>query len=167
VIEPYDIEIAEQPVAATDFSGMAYVQRRVATPLMSHEGCFSLQDIEVLIALKAVRIIGINSERPGGVTNALEAIKYATDRSLGVVIHNQALGIADAMMIHLASARYRSLGHAIELFGNVMYEDDLITKPLNFDAGTVRVPNGPGWGVELDEVALEKYATGPTVVMKL
>jgi len=166
-IEPYDIELAEQPVAATDFPGMAYVQRRVNTPLMSHEGCFSLQDIETLIALKAVRIIGINSERPGGVTNGLEAIKYATTRSLGVVIHNQALGIADAMMIHLAAAHYLSLGHAIELFGNVMYEDDLIITPLDFNAGKVRVPQGQGWGVELDEVALERYATGPTIVMKL
>ena len=165
-IEPYDIEIAEQPVAATDFSGMAYVQRRVKTPLMSHEGCFSLQDIETLIALKAVRIIGINSERPGGVTNALEAIKYATARSLGVVIHNQTLGIADSMMIHLAAAHYPSLGHSIELFGNVMYEDDLIITPLDFEAGMVRVPHGPGWGVELDEVALERYATGPTIVIK-
>ncbi|TFH48716.1 MAG: hypothetical protein E4G89_05860 [Methanothrix sp.] len=166
-IEPYDIELAEQPVAATDFLGMAYVQRRVNTPLMSHEGCFSLQDIETLIALKAVRIIGINSERPGGVTNALEAIKYAIGRRLGVVIHNQTLGIADAMMIHLAAAHYPSLGHSIELFGNVMYEDYLIVTPLDFDAGTVRVPRGPGWGVELDEVALERYATGPTIVIKL
>jgi muconate cycloisomerase len=166
-IEPYDIELAEQPVAATDFPGMTYVQRRVNTPLMSHEGCFSLQDIETLIALKAVRIIGINSERPGGVTNALEAIKYAAAHRMGVVIHNQTLGIADAMMIHLAAAYYPSLGHAIELFGNVMYEDDLIITPLDFNAGTVRVPHGPGWGVELDEVALERYATGPAVVIKL
>ena len=29
------------------------------------------------------------------------------------------------------------------------------------------VPAGPGWGVELDENALEKYATGPTVKMEI
>jgi muconate cycloisomerase len=166
-IEPFDIELAEQPVSATDFSGMAYVQRRVNTPLMSHEGCFSLQDIKTLMTLKAVRIIGINSERPGGVTNALEAIKYATRRRTGIVIHNQTLGIADSMMIHLAAAHYSFLGHAPELFGNVMYEDDLIIAPLDFNAGRVSVPLGPGWGVELDEAALERYATGPTVVIKL
>ncbi|RPJ61485.1 MAG: hypothetical protein EHM12_05260 [Dehalococcoidia bacterium] len=166
-IEPYDIELAEQPVASIDFMGMAYVQQRVNVPLMSHEGCFSLQDIDTLIALKAVRIIGINSERPGGVTNALEAISNATSHGLGVVIHNQTLGIADAMMIHLAAANHSSLGHDIELFGNIMYEDDLIIKPLNFNGGRVNVPAGPGWGVELDNNALERYATGPTVVIKL
>jgi muconate cycloisomerase len=162
-IEPYAIKIAEQPVAATDFEGMAYVQQRVNVPLMSHEGCFSLQDIRTLLALKAVRIIGMNSERPGGVTNALDAISLAKERGLGVVIHNQTLGIADSMMIHLASAHYRSLGHAIELFGHVMYADDLITSHIDFNNGQVRVPAGPGWGVELDEPALDKYATGPTV----
>jgi len=166
-IEPYAIEIAEQPVASTDFQGMAYVQQRVNVPLMSHEGCFSLQDIDTLIALKAVSVIGINSERPGGVTNALEAISNATSHGLGVVIHNQTLGIADAMMIHVAAANYSALGHDIELFGNIMYEDDLITKPLDFNGGKVNVPDGPGWGVELDNNALEKYATGPTVKIKL
>ena len=166
-IEPYDIELAEQPVAATDFAGMAYVQQRVNTPLMSHEGCFSLQDIRTLLELKAIRIIGMNSERPGGVTNALEAIDIAKENGLGVVIHNQTLGIADAMMIHLASARYSALGHAIELFGNIMYEDDLITAPIAFNNGQVRVPDGAGWGVQLDTAAVDKYATGPTVTIKL
>jgi muconate cycloisomerase len=166
-IEPYAIELAEQPVASTDFMGMAYVQQRVNVPLMSHEGCFSLQDIDTLIVLKAVRVIGINSERPGGVTNALEAISKASSHGLGVVIHNQTLGIADAMMIHMAAANYSALEHNIELFGNIMYEDDLIIKPLDFNGGKVNVPTGPGWGVELDDNALEKYATGPTVIIKL
>jgi L-alanine-DL-glutamate epimerase-like enolase superfamily enzyme len=166
-IEPYGIELAEQPVAATDFLGMAYVQQRVDTPLMSHEGCFSLQDIETLTALGAVRIIGINSERPGGVTNALDAIDFADRHGMGVIIHNQTLGIADAMMIHLAAARYHSLSHAVELFGHVMYEDDLILEPHGFNGGQVNVPGLPGWGVRLDEAALEKYATGPTVLIRL
>jgi len=166
-IEPYGIEFAEQPVSASDFSGMAYVQKRVKTPLMSHEGCFSLQDIRTLTAMKAVRVIGINSERPGGVTNALQAIGFAAAHKMGVVIHNQTLGIADAVQIHLASARYSALGHAPEFFGSVMYEDDLITQPLHFHHGRVDVPKGPGWGVELDAAALEKYATGPTVVINL
>jgi L-alanine-DL-glutamate epimerase-like enolase superfamily enzyme len=97
----------------------------------------------------------------------MDAIDFAARNGLGVVIHNQTLGIADAMMVHLAAARYRSLGHAIELFGNVMYEDDLITRPLDFDEGKVRVPDGPGWAVQLDQAALERYATAPTLVLKL
>jgi muconate cycloisomerase len=163
-IEKFNIDLAEQPVQADNFLGMAYVQKRVDTPLMAHESFFSLQDLSTLVELQAIGILGVNSERPGGVTNALKAIAYAEQRGMQTIIHNQPLGIASAMHIHLAAAKYYSLGgNAIELFGHVMWEDDLIRSPLNYDKGLAKVPSGPGWGVELDEKALEKYATGPTV----
>lgn len=165
-IEPFGIDSAEQPVRATDYLSMAYVQKRVATPLMAHESCFSMQDIVTLAELGAIGVVGINSERPGGVTNALRAISFAEQRGMGIVIHNQPLGVASAMHIHLAAAKYYSLGHAIELFGHVMLEDDLIKEPIDYSGGYATVPDGPGWGVEADEDALLKYATGPTVVLE-
>ncbi|MBW1985513.1 MAG: mandelate racemase/muconate lactonizing enzyme family protein [Deltaproteobacteria bacterium] len=164
-IEPYHIDFAEQPVAADNYPGMAYVQKSVDTPIMSHEGCFSLQDITTLVNLGGIGIIGLNSERPGGVTGMLRAISYAETQGMGAVLHNQPLGIASAMHIHVAAARHYSLGHATELFGQVMMEDDLIVKPINYDNGTAKVPEGPGWGVELDEGALNKYAVSSAVII--
>jgi muconate cycloisomerase len=165
-IEPYGIDFAEQPVRAGDTLGMARVQASVDTPLVAHEGCFSLQDIVTLIELRAIGVVGLNSERPGGVTNALRALAYAEQRGLGAVLHNQPLGIASAMHIHLAAAKHHSLGHPTELFGHVMFEDDLIREGIDYSGGTAAVPSGPGYGVELDEDALRKYATGSTVVLE-
>ena len=165
-IEPFGIDLAEQPVRVTDYLGMAYVQKHVDTPLMCHEGCFSLKDIVTLIELGAIGVVGVNAARPGGVTNALRAIAYAEMRGLGAVIHDQPLGIISAMQIHLAAVKHHSLGHDTELFGYIMLEDDLITKDIDYSGGTAKVPKGPGWGVDLDEAALEKYATGPTVKVK-
>jgi muconate cycloisomerase len=165
-IEPFGIDFAEQPVAASSYTGMAYVQARVDTPVMAHEGCFSLQDISTLVKMGGINMIGLNSERPGGVTNMLRAISYAEMEGMGAVLHNQPLGIASAMHIHVAAARHNSLGHATELFGQVMLEDDLIISPIDYENGTATVPDGPGWGVQLDETALEKYATGETVVIE-
>ena len=165
-IEPFGIDFAEQPVKADDYIGMAYVQQRVNTPLMAHEGFFNLRDFITLVELNAVGVLGINSERPGGVTNALEAIVYADKRGISTVIHNQPLGIASAMHIHMAAAKYNSLGYATELFGHVMLEDDLIVKPLDYSKGVAKVPDGPGWGVILDEKALQKYSTNPTIAIE-
>ena len=165
-IEPYRIDAIEQPVRSNDYAGMAYVQKRVRVPLFSHEGQFSLQDIISLIKMGGIEILGINGERPGGVTNAIKAIDLAENLGLSVIIHNQPLGINSAMTIHLAAAKYHSLGHAIELFGHEMIEDDLIKTPLNYEGGTAKVPEGPGYGVELDEDALAKYSTGDTVIIK-
>lgn len=162
-IEKFGIDLAEQPVRAADYLGLAYVQKRVAVPLMCHEGCFSLKDVTTLVELGAVGVIGINAARPGGVTNALRAMAYAELRGLGVVLHDQPLGIASAMTIHLAAARLPWLGHDTELFGHVMLEDDLILQEIDYQGGKARLPRGPGWGVELDEAALEKYAVGKTL----
>ncbi len=165
-IEPYAIDFAETPVRATDYLGMARVQSQVSTPLMAHEGCFSLQDIVTLSELGAIGVVGINSERPGGVTDALRAISYAELRGMSVCLHNQTLGIASAMQMHIAAARFHSLGHAVELFGHVMFEDDLIVEAIDYEGGFASLPAGPGWGVELDQEALDHYATAPPVVLE-
>jgi muconate cycloisomerase len=166
-IEPFRVDVAEQPVRSADFLGMAWVQKQVDTPLMAHESCFSLTDIAVLIELQAIGVVGINSERPGGVTNALRAVSYAQQRGLSCLLHNQPLGIASAMHLHLACARRAGFTHATELFGFAMLEDDLIAEPISYENGSARPPAGPGWGVELDREALAKYAAGPTVKLEL
>ncbi|MBD3341388.1 MAG: hypothetical protein GF353_19940, partial [Candidatus Lokiarchaeota archaeon] len=84
----------------------------------------------------------------------------------GVVLHNQPLGIASAMHIHFHAARYFDIDHATELFGQEMMEDDLIVDPIDYSNGTAKVPKGPGWGIQLDEDALEKYKTSPTIVIE-
>ncbi|NVM17122.1 MAG: mandelate racemase/muconate lactonizing enzyme family protein [Candidatus Lokiarchaeota archaeon] len=165
-LEPYGIDFAEQPVKSDDYLGMAYVQKKVDTPLMAHEGFFSLRDFITLVELNAVRVLGINSERPGGVTKALRAIEYAKMRGLGVVIHNQPLGIASAMHIHLHTAKYDSIDYATELFGQEMLKDDLITNPIDYSKGLASVPKGPGWGVKLDSAALNRFATAETIVIE-
>lgn len=165
-IEPYHIDVAEQPVRATDYIGLAEVQKHVKIPIMTHEGSFSLNDIYTLTELGAIKVVGINSERPGGVSQALKAIDFAQSRKMGIVLHNQPLGIASAMQIHLATAYYDILGYEIELFGHYMLEDDLILNTLEYVNGTVKVPEGPGWGIQLDEMALQKYKTNPTIIIE-
>ena len=82
------------------------------------------------------------------------------------MLHNQPLGIASAAQVHIGAARASLLGHAMELFGHVMLEDDLIEEPLDYAGGRVRVPEGPGLGVTLDRAALDRYATAPPVVLE-
>lgn len=165
-IEPFNIDFAEQPVRTGDYLGMAYVQKKVDTPLMNHEGFFSLRDFITLVELGAVRVLGIQSDRPAGVSKALKAINFARCSGLEVMIHKEPLGIASAMLIHLHAGQYYSIDHSTELFGQEMMEDDLIVKPIDYSGGMAKVPMEAGWGIELDENALEKYATGPTITIK-
>ncbi len=165
-IEPYNIDFAEQPVDKDNYLVMQYVQKHVHTPLMSHEGCFSLNDYSTLAQMDAVRVFGINTERPGGITKALTAIDYASMRGLGIVLHSQPLGISSAIHTHLTAARYDQIDNDTELFGYIMIEDDLIVEPLNYHDGRVDIPRGSGWGVDIDEDALKKYTIGKNITIK-
>ncbi|MBN2157006.1 MAG: mandelate racemase/muconate lactonizing enzyme family protein [Candidatus Lokiarchaeota archaeon] len=164
-IEPFEIDFAEQPVDKDNYLAMQYVQKHIQTPLMSHEGCFSVNEYTMLAEMNAVRVFGINTERPGGITKGLKVMDYAAMRGLGIVLHSQPLGISSAIHTHLTAARYHQIDYATELFGYIMIEDDLIEEPLNYHDGRVDIPHGPGWGIMLDEKSLRKYATGPTITI--
>jgi muconate cycloisomerase len=126
------------------------------------------QPPDAVKAIQAIEVgvLGVNLERPGGITNALHLIDYANAKGFGTVLHNQPLGINSAAQAHLAAARFDALGHSIELTGDEMLEDDLILEPLVYEEGYVKLPQGPGWGVTLDEQAMDYYKTSLTITLK-
>ena len=113
LLEPFGIDGAEQPLPVGDLVGMVEVARRTSIPLFLHEGFFAMGDLVALIDAGGCGVVGINGERPGGVTGAVRAIDYAAARGLGTIIHNQPLGIGTATHAHIAAARFDRLGLAV------------------------------------------------------
>lgn len=161
LIEPFGIDAAEQPLPLGDLLGMVELQRRSPIPLFLHEGFFSVSDAVTLIEMGGCRVMGINTERPGGLTAALRAVDYAAARGLGTIIHNQPLGLGTAAHLHLATARFDRLGHDVELAGDVMFDEHLVRDRLEAHDGSLAVPTGPGWGVEVDLDALHDHLVAP------
>lgn len=157
LIEAFGIDAAEQPLPLGDVLGMVELQRRSPIPLFLHEGFFSLSDAVALIEMGGCRVMGINTERPGGLTAALRAIDYAAARGLGTIIHNQPLGLGTAAHLHLATARFDRLGHDVELAGDVMFDQHLVLDRCVAEDGSLAVPSGPGWGVRMDLDALHDH----------
>ncbi len=72
------------------------------------------------------------------------------------------LGILEAGYVHAAAAAPACTWPS-DIFGRLVREHDLLDKPLEFDGKHVRVPQGPGLGVELCPKALEQYRSGPDI----
>lgn len=66
------------------------------------------------------------------------------------------LGVSEAAYAQICAA-CKSMTLTSDICGETLRVDDLIREPLVFEDGHVRVPRGPGLGVELDEDALERY----------
>ena len=69
----------------------------------------------------------------------------------------QPLGIGAAMHAHLAAARFDRLGHAVELAGDVMFDQHLTTTRYAMEDGHLVLPGGPGWGIDVDRHALDDH----------
>ena len=66
------------------------------------------------------------------------------------------LGIAAAAMLHLAAATPTLSGCNESAYHQL--QDDVLTEPLQLDDGMMTVPQGPGFGVEVDRAKIERHA---------
>ena len=167
LLEPFDLDAAEQPLPIGDLLGMRWVQERTSVPMFLHEGFFSLSDVVSLTEAGGMGVLGINAERPGGITAALRAIDYVSARGMGTIIHNQPLGIGTAAHAHIAAARWDRLGHAPELAGDVMFSEHLVDRRYEVVDGEMLLPGGAGWGIEVDRGALDRHLVAEPTVMTL
>ena len=162
-IEPYDIEMIEQPTVWWDFAGMAEVAASVDTPLMAHESMYLLSDVKNLIDAGAVGVLGLKTYRPwGGVTGARRLLEMARVMNIPCMFHDDLeLSVSLAAATQIISAYRNVITHKCELSGYPeWFGDDVTTESVKFDDGYVHVPEGNGLGVELDEDKIKKYTKG-------
>ena len=67
------------------------------------------------------------------------------------------LGLKTAAITHVAAATANFSGPSDTCYHGLT--DDVLTAQLEFADGRIKVPDGPGLGVEVDEAKIEKYKT--------
>jgi L-alanine-DL-glutamate epimerase-like enolase superfamily enzyme len=159
-IEPYGVEMVEQPTPWWDFASMAEVAASVDTPLMAHESMYLLSDVKNLIDAGAVGVLGLKTYRPwGGVTGATRLLEMARVMNIPCMFHDDLeMSVSLAHATHIISAYRNVITHKCELSGYPEWmADDITTKSVRMEKGKVYVPDGVGSGVELDEDKVKKY----------
>lgn len=165
-IEPYDVELVEQPTVWWDFLALANVAGAVDIPIMPHESIYYISDVKNLLDLGAIGVLGLKTYRPGGgITNARRLLETARVLNIPCLMHDDIeLGVSLAAATHLITAYRRVITHKCELSGYPEWiMDDVVTEPLEIRDGYVRAPKGDGLGVELDEEKLKRYSIGIVV----
>jgi len=155
-----NIYFAEQPVAPVDVQWLAEVRRSVPVPVMADESCYTLQDAMAVTKAGAADILSIYVGKGGGIGPARKMAAVAEAAGLTCTIgSNLELGIASAAMAHVATSTYGVGAEEFpcDILGPIAYEHDLLAEPIEYKDGSVKAPDGPGLGVELDEKALARY----------
>ena len=93
----------------------------------------------------------------GGVLPVKKVATVAEAYGVPCLMHcSHDLGLKTAAITHIAAATPNFSGPNDTCYHGLT--DDVLTEPLQFENGRIRVPLGPGLGVEVDEVKIEQYS---------
>lgn len=153
-LEPFGIELAEQPVAGLE--AMASLAASTSIPLAADEGVSSLEEAERAAALGACAYTGIKLSKVGGPEEALKIADvlpaYVTSALDGPV------GIAAAVQVALSLAETshpERLHLAHGLATQRLFAATIASVECEVRDGLLHPPSGPGLGVEIDNEALQ------------
>ena len=155
-LEPFGIELVEQPVA--DIEALGRARDAVTMRIAADESVSDFAGAER--AIHTADVIVLKPMRLGGPMVARYIAQYANGSGLDVFVTTTIdTGIGTAMALQVAAA-LPDAGLAHGLATASLLESDLLVAPLRVERGVMRLPDGPGLGVDLDHAAVAKYV-GP------
>ena len=164
-LDRFNLLLIEQPLPEDDVTGHAMIAKQVGTPICLDESIVSANAAIDAIERGACSIVNIKAGRVGGYLEAVRVDDACRERGIPVWCGGMLeTGIGRAMNLALASrTNFRLTGDvsASERF----WRQDIVTDPVRLEDGHVRVPTGPGIGVEIDRPFLDSVTTS-TVTLR-
>jgi len=159
-MEPYNLYWIEEPVATDDIEGSARVADALATPIAGYETEMGLYAFRELISRGAVDIVQLDIAWSGGFSEGRRIAAYAGAHHRMVAPHAFAGAVLLVASLHFAAAIPNGLVLEWDQNPNAI-RDELLKEPLRLESdGSVKVPERPGLGIELDRSAVERYRVG-------
>jgi muconate cycloisomerase len=158
LVQPYNLQLFEQPVPADDLAGMARVRREAGgVPIMADESILDHASLIAVIKAGAADIVKLKVMKQGGFHRTAAMLATAEAAGIRCVIgHGFGLGVNTMAEIMLAATSANVID-GLECVGPLKTVDDITTEKLDLGAGVLALPPGPGLGVALDEAKLARY----------
>ncbi|MFD8650335.1 glucarate dehydratase family protein [Streptomyces mirabilis] len=149
------VEYLEDPTPT--LAGMAEVAETSPMPLATNMCVIAWEHLRPAVEQNAIQVLLTDHHYWGGLRRTRELAAVCEAFGIGLSMHsNSHLGISLAAMTHVA-ATLPNLDHSCDTHYPWNSDDDVIVPgPLELRDGAVKVPTGPGLGVELDHDALER-----------
>lgn len=153
----------EEPLPPGETESLKVVAAHAGVPLAAGERLVDRIEFHDLLAAGAVAIIQPDICHCGGLLEARKIAAMAEAASVGVAPHNPLGPIAGVAALHFAVA---TPNHVIqeEMVGAVPWYFEVVRGPIQMIDGFWQVPDGPGLGLEVDEVACTRHPYAPEVI---
>ena len=150
------VHMYETPIPQRDVKGNAALRAALRRPIALH-----FHEPDFLTVVREGMCDGFAGHGEG----AAHTVHYASlahEANMPFFVQLSGTGISTAFASHLAAALPAARWPTVTVLNT--YADDLIVTPLEISHGYMRVPEGPGLGIEIDEAAIQalrRDTTGP------
>jgi L-alanine-DL-glutamate epimerase-like enolase superfamily enzyme len=155
-LEKYDLEYLEQPMHRTLLAESARMRKQTRTPLALNESVTTTEVVLQVLQLGAADVLLPDTYQGGGIAQVKKVAALCEAAKVPCVFHcAHDLGLKTAAMLHVvASTPCFTLANDCTYYG---LEDDVITPLHEVERGYMKVPEGPGLGVRVDEAKVARY----------
>jgi muconate cycloisomerase len=156
-LEAGGIDVVEQPLPGANIEGMRRLAERFTVTIMADEPIETVEDAFAFARIGAADAFSLKISKHGGLTNTrkVATIAQAAGRSLfGRTMLESGVGTAASPQLF---STLPTLRWGRQLFGPLMFKDDIAANRPEYRDFDLVVPNGPGFGVVVDEDKLAFY----------
>ena len=165
MIEPYDIGWFEEPVPPEDVAGYRAVKAALSIPVAGGECEFTRFGFRDLLVSRAIDIIQPDTCAAGGLSECKKIADMAEAFGVRYNPHVWGTGIAIAASLQLLAVLPAHTPVSLAPLQPMLEFDrtehpirqSLLVQPIEHSGGIVRVPDGPGLGIEVDRDALARF----------
>jgi D-galactarolactone cycloisomerase len=159
-----DIGWFEEPVVPDELDSYVEVRRGQPIPVAGGECEFTRWGFREVLTRRAIDIIQPDTCAAGGLSECKKIADMATAFGVRYVPHVWGCGVGLATAMQLLAVlphtppRHTPLEPMLEFDRSEHpFRQAVLTTPLEHSGGVVRVPDGPGLGIEIDRAAIERF----------
>ena len=160
-----EIDWFEEPVIPEDLASYREVRRGQPIPVAGGECEYTRWGFREVLASRAMDIIQPDTCAAGGLSECKKIADMAAAFGVRYIPHVWGTGVALAASLQLLAVlphnplRLTPKEPILEFDRSEHpFRQAVLTSPLEHVRGVVRIPDGPGLGIEIDRAALRKFA---------
>ena len=157
LLEEYNYGFFEEPVLFDWYEETKQVADALRIPIAGGEQEYSLHGFRWLIANDGLGIVQPDNYYFGGMIRSMKVARMAQAFGKACTPHMSGGGLGYLYMIHFVSALANASAHHEFKGLNTNVPFECKTSPLLVEDGKIKVPTGPGSGVEIDPDFIKKH----------
>ncbi|HXH87443.1 MAG TPA: mandelate racemase/muconate lactonizing enzyme family protein [Gaiellaceae bacterium] len=154
-LEAYDLDWVEQPIAAGNVAGLAWIRRSVDTKIAADQAVFTAHELRAVLEQEAADAIVIGSHETGGIWRLRQLAHLA--ETYGIPVNRHAC--SESAISTFAALQVMACLPNLTIGNQAMHQllaEQIVTTPLDLNGGRVAIPNAPGLGFEIDLDAVDR-----------